>query len=200
MATDRIAEPDDGPSTEFLREQADCTTSGCAVRAGAPPNRAGRSTGWCSPARRHARPLRQDPPVHLQPASTSTTTRRAFLTVEIDGLRVSFFVCYDLGSPTSSGRRATTDCYVVVANWPESRRTHWRALLRRARSRTRRTSSASIASAKRAARVCRRLDDRRPARRVARRAARTETTISAPIDRREVAKVRAEFPFLPDRR
>ena len=34
-------------------------------------------------------------------------------------------------SPTSSGRSPThTDCYVVPANWPASRREHWRTLLR----------------------------------------------------------------------
>ena len=35
------------------------------------------------------------------------------------------------GSRTSSGPSPTdTDAYVVVANWPEPRREHWRVLLR----------------------------------------------------------------------
>ena len=52
----------------------------------------------------------------------------SFLTVDIEGLRVSFFVCYDLRFADEFwALRRATDCYVVVANWPESRRAHWRA-------------------------------------------------------------------------
>jgi len=55
----------------------------------------------------------------------------AFLTVEVEGVRCSFFVCYDLRFadefwPLAPG----TDCYVVVANWPRQRGAHWAALLR----------------------------------------------------------------------
>ena len=41
------------------------------------------------------------------------------------------FVCYDLRFADEFwARRADTDCYVVVANWPQPRRDHWRTLLR----------------------------------------------------------------------
>ncbi len=54
-----------------------------------------------------------------------------FLTVDIEGLRVSFFVCYDLRFADEFWALAQgTDLYVVPANWPESRREHWLALLR----------------------------------------------------------------------
>ena len=53
------------------------------------------------------------------------------LTVEIDGVRTSIFICYDLRFADDFWALAhDTDCYVVVANWPEPRREHWRALLR----------------------------------------------------------------------
>jgi predicted amidohydrolase len=54
----------------------------------------------------------------------------AFLTVDIEGLRTSFFVCYDLRFGDDWWQRAPlTDCYVVPANWPAVRRYHWQSLL-----------------------------------------------------------------------
>jgi len=53
------------------------------------------------------------------------------VTVEIDGVRVTPFVCYDLRFPEPfRAAAAETDLYVVVANWPELRREHWKTLLR----------------------------------------------------------------------
>jgi predicted amidohydrolase len=54
-----------------------------------------------------------------------------FVTVDVDGLRVSLFVCYDLRFADEFwALAATTDLYVVPANWPQPRHEHWRALLR----------------------------------------------------------------------
>jgi predicted amidohydrolase len=54
-----------------------------------------------------------------------------FLTVRLDGLRVSVFVCYDLRFADEFwGLAGDTDLYVVPANWPQPRHEHWRALLR----------------------------------------------------------------------
>ncbi|HTZ42442.1 MAG TPA: nitrilase-related carbon-nitrogen hydrolase [Jatrophihabitans sp.] len=54
-----------------------------------------------------------------------------FLTVPVEDLRVSVFICYDLRFADEFwALAADTDLYVVVANWPEPRREHWRALLR----------------------------------------------------------------------
>lgn len=54
-----------------------------------------------------------------------------FLTVRINDVRVSFFVCYDLRFADEFWTLAhETDLYVIPANWPESRREHWMALLR----------------------------------------------------------------------
>ena len=45
----------------------------------------------------------------------------AFLTVDVDGVRCSFFVCYDLRFADEFWPLAPeTDCYVVPANWPQS--------------------------------------------------------------------------------
>lgn len=54
-----------------------------------------------------------------------------FLTLEIHGVRCTFFVCYDLRFADEFwANAAATDLYVVVANWPGARRLHWQTLLR----------------------------------------------------------------------
>jgi predicted amidohydrolase len=54
-----------------------------------------------------------------------------YLTVDIDDVRMSVFVCYDLRFADEFWAVAErTDLYVVVANWPAARREHWRVLLR----------------------------------------------------------------------
>lgn len=53
------------------------------------------------------------------------------LSVTVDGVRMSVFVCYDLRFADEFWVLAQcTDLYVIVANWPEPRRDHWRVLLR----------------------------------------------------------------------
>ena len=53
------------------------------------------------------------------------------VTVTIEGARVTPFVCYDLRFPEPFRFAANeTDLFVVVANWPDARREHWRTLLR----------------------------------------------------------------------
>jgi predicted amidohydrolase len=54
-----------------------------------------------------------------------------FVTINVDGLRISLFVCYDLRFADEFWKiAADTDVYLVPANWPSSRREHWMALLR----------------------------------------------------------------------
>ncbi len=53
-----------------------------------------------------------------------------FVTVDVEGVRVTPFICYDLRFADEFwATAARTDCYVVPANWPEPRRHHWTALL-----------------------------------------------------------------------
>jgi predicted amidohydrolase len=52
------------------------------------------------------------------------------VTVDIEGFRVSMFVCYDLRFADEFWQLALdTDLYLVPANWPERRREHWMSLL-----------------------------------------------------------------------
>jgi predicted amidohydrolase len=51
------------------------------------------------------------------------------VTVEIEGLRCSLFVCYDLRFDEMWQVAPDTDVYLVPANWPTKRSLHWRTLL-----------------------------------------------------------------------
>ncbi len=188
MKTDRIAEPVDGPSAQFLVDQARAARR-LGVRLGPRARRRSatcRTTSSCSPAPDGTvAPLRQDPPVPLRPRARALRAGRRFLTVDIEGVRARFFVCYDLRFADEFWALAhETDCYVVPANWPAGAA---RALddaaarprdrepgLRRRREPRRR---------RRQARVRRRLDDRRSLRRDrAPTPAHDETIIIADID------------------
>jgi predicted amidohydrolase len=55
----------------------------------------------------------------------------AHTTVDVDGLRTTLFVCYDLRFADEFWATAGhTDVYLVPANWPAARRAHWQTLLR----------------------------------------------------------------------
>ena len=52
------------------------------------------------------------------------------LSLSFEGMRFSFFICYDLRFPIPFNRLAeTTDVFVVMANWPVTRQSHWTTLL-----------------------------------------------------------------------
>ena len=54
-----------------------------------------------------------------------------FLQLEIGGTRITFFICYDLRFADEFWQTAqSTDLFVIPANWPAGRRTHWQTLLR----------------------------------------------------------------------
>ena len=207
MAAERIAEPYDGPSARFLITQA--TTLGVWVCGSVPEHRPNASEG--------ARPANT-----LILASPDGTTQRyrkihpftyagehdhyeagtEFLTVEVGGARISFFVCYDLRFADEFWAVAPqTDAYVVVANWPESRRLPWQALLQ-ARAIE---NQAYVVGCNRVGEggglaYC---GDSRvvdPLGEVLTSAARIETVLFADIVPAHVADVRARFPFLQDRR
>jgi len=124
------------------------------------------------------------------------------VTVAIDGLRVTPLVCYDLRFPEPFRvAAAETDLFVVVANWPELRRQHWRTLLR-ARAIENQAYVVGV----------NRVGDGDKLHYTGDSAAVTplgetlveggdhETVLSASIDPEAVKKLRARFPALEDRR
>ena len=126
-----------------------------------------------------------------------------FLTVEIGGLRVTTFVCYDLRFADEFwATAAETDLYVVVANWPAARRHHWRSLLvARAIE-----NQAYVAAVNRVGTDGNGLDYAGdsmvvdPMGNVLAAAAEQPTLVLADVDAEVVANTRERFPFLRDRR
>jgi predicted amidohydrolase len=132
-----VAEPEDGPSSQFLTEMA--TTHGVWVGGSCPEIAADAPADDQRPSNVF---------VLVAPDGTATRYRKIhpfshadeeryvragteFVTVDIDGLRCALFVCYDLRFADEFWALATeVDAYLLVANWPAKRRLHWSTLLR----------------------------------------------------------------------
>jgi predicted amidohydrolase len=204
MATARVAEPPGGPSTLFLIEQA--RRHRLWIAGSLPERTAG--------AERPANTLVLAGPkgeLHryrkIHPFSHAGEDRHyqaggEFLTVPIEGLRCTFFVCYDLRFADEFWATAAhTDAYLVVANWPEARRRHWQTLLA-ARAIE---NQAYVVGVNRVGEGngLHYVGDSAifdPSGRPLATAAHQETLLLADIDPAEVLRVRRELPFLQDRR
>jgi predicted amidohydrolase len=132
MEPDRVAEPEGGPSSEFLRTQAADLGLWLAGSVPIKPDRGGRPVNrflLAGPAGE----LHHYDKIHPFTYSGEHEHYAAGtgrITVDVEGVRVTPFVCYDLRFADEFWAEAQgTDCYVVVANWPAARRAHWQALL-----------------------------------------------------------------------
>jgi predicted amidohydrolase len=129
---DRIAEPEGGPTSAWLADRAkehDIWICGSVPELASGATRPRNVLVLAGPdgeTHRYAK---------IHPFSYAREHERydagtEHVVVDVDGVRVALFVCYDLRFADEfwavAGR---TDLYVVVANWPESRRHHWRSLL-----------------------------------------------------------------------
>ena len=203
MNAEALAEPPDGPTPTFMRETASRT--GAWVVGSFPE----RTPDHDRPTNRLllAGPDGQDHRyAKIHPFTYSGEDRhysagRERLTVDVGGLRVTPLVCYDLRFTDLFWDAApSTDCYVVPANWPASRRSHWRTLLR-ARAIENQAWVVGVNRVGRAGRLdyagdtC--IID--PLGEVLEADEGVEATLMADVDPARVAEVRAEFPFLPDR-
>lgn len=131
MDADRIAQPAGGPSETFLRETArelSIWILASVPEAGQPrPRNMAILTGPDGSLAKYAK---------IHPFTFGGEDRvysggDRILTVSIEGVRVTPFVCYDLRFPEPFRLAAEeTDLFALVANWPEARREHWRTLLR----------------------------------------------------------------------
>ena len=133
MAAARLAEAPDGPTTAFLTDTA--VRHGLWT-AGSVPE---RTPGYERPTNRFVL-AGPDGQLHryskMRPFSLggehehySAGAER--VTVNVAGVRVTPFVCYDLRfADLFWDAAADTDCFVVVANWPVARHSHWTTLLR----------------------------------------------------------------------
>ncbi len=204
MATERIAEGEDGPSVGFLRDQAArCGAWLCGsvpVRApgGARPYNQLIAAG---PDGSLARYNKLHPFTyageheHYQAGAEPLTT-------DIAGVRTSLFVCYDLRFADAFWALApATDLYVVVANWPASRRLHWQALLQ-ARAIENQAYVVGVNRVGEGAGLTYAGDSRiiDPQGEILAAGAAEEVLLVADVRPERVADTRRAFPFLQDRR
>lgn len=133
MNASEISEPLDGPAATFLADQA--LQHGVTIVGSVPT----RHPSFELPVNL-ATVASPDGELHhyakIHPFSFADEDQhysagREFCTVEVGGVRCTFFICYDLRFADEFwATAAATDCYVVVANWPAARQPHWDALLR----------------------------------------------------------------------
>lgn len=132
MATDRIAEPPDGPTAAFLHGEA--ARRGLWVGGSFPERAPGADRPHntfllAGPGGEDVR-YRKIHPFTFAGEDRHYAAGQDHLTVEIEGVRCTLFVCYDLRFADEFWDTAlATDAYLVVANWPEKRRRHWSTLL-----------------------------------------------------------------------
>jgi predicted amidohydrolase len=211
MRPERIAEPECGPSEQFLLEQArahDAYLVASIAQQGA-DGRFRNNAVLAAPdgaVRRYAK---------IHPFSYAGEHEKyaagdQYVTAEVDGLRVTLFVCYDLRFADEFWAcAADTDLYVVPANWPQERREHWRALLRaraienqayvlgvnRVGTRKHLTYVGDSAVIDPMGRILAEGTVEHAA-----GASGPEVVLVADVDAEAVRRTRAQFPFLPDRR
>jgi predicted amidohydrolase len=204
MQTQRVSEPPDGPSCEFLCRQAQAHQLWLAgsvperVSAGEQPYNTLILAGPGGQIHRY----RKIHPFTHAGEDQHYAAGDPFTTVTIGDLRFTFFICYDLRFADEFWVNAPhTDVYVVVANWPEARRHHWTALLL-ARAIENQAYVVGVNRVGSGGGLRYRGDSRviDPMGEILVAAADQETLLLADLDPQHVVKTRQEFPFLRDRR
>jgi len=133
MATAHVQEPPDGPSARFLSEMA--RTHGVWICGSLPEVPEGASKPYntlvlASPQGSALHRYHKIHPFSFAREHEHYATGEGHVTVDVEGLRCTLFICYDLRFADEFwGRADATDAYIVVANWPERRRRHWTTLL-----------------------------------------------------------------------
>jgi predicted amidohydrolase len=132
MNPEKVAEPHDGLSAAFLSEMA--TTHKIWICGSVPTrlpdaDKARNRLHVFGPGGEHHH-YDKIHPFSFAGEDKHYDGGTEFLTVDIEGMRTSFFVCYDLRFADEFWQRAPlTDCFIIPANWPEVRRHHWQSLL-----------------------------------------------------------------------
>ena len=127
----RIAQPEGGPTETFLRERASALglhlLAGVAEAAEPLPVNRALLVSPDGSVRRYTK---------IHPFSFAGEEKvmgsgGEVVSWDVEGLRVTPLVCYDLRFPEPFRLAAEeTDLFAVLANWPERRRHHWRLLLK----------------------------------------------------------------------
>ncbi|MGZ8761969.1 MAG: nitrilase-related carbon-nitrogen hydrolase [Acidimicrobiia bacterium] len=204
MDTGQIAEPPDGPSARFLADQS--REHGAWVCGSVPE----REEGSDRPANclvlagpgGEVHRYRKIHPFSFGSEHEHYTAGTERVTVTVEGVRLSLFVCYDLRFADEFWALADdTDAYLVVANWPAGRRDHWRILLRaRAIENQAYVIAANRVGSGGGLEYAGDSMIVGPFGETVAFAGSGETTITGDVDRAVVEATRTRYPFLTDRR
>ena len=203
MRSDVIAEPADGASATWLVEQA--SRHGVWIGGSIPERRDGtlptNTFVLAAPDGTTHRYAKVHPFSYAREHEHYAAGDRVD-TIDVDGVRVTPFICYDLRFVDLFwDAAAATDLYLVPANWPAARRHHWCTLIR-ARAIENQASVVGVNRVGSAGRldyvgdscILDPLGDE-----VAVAEPGVEQTLLGTVDPDVVADVRARFPFMADR-
>jgi len=204
MAPERVAELEGGRSAAFLLEEA--AKHGLFI-AGSVPERA---PGAAKPANTlllagpdgSVTRYRKIHPFSFAGEDRHYAAGDRHVTVTVEGVRLTLFVCYDLRFADEFWATAPgTDAYLVVANWPERRRHHWTGLLQ-ARAIENQAYVVGVNRVGEGDGLVYQGDSRviDPWGEIVASAAAQETMLLADLDPAVVAHARESFPVLKDRR
>jgi predicted amidohydrolase len=203
--TPGIGEPEGGPSAQFLAAQA--AEQGVWVGGTCPEVAAGEELPYNSfvlagPDGTTHRYRKLHPFTHAGEHERFRAGEKP-VTVEIGGLRITPFICYDLRFADVFWKAAPeTDVYLVPANWPSPRRHHWQTLLQ-ARAIENQAYVVGCNRVGTAGDGTEHVGDSRivsPMGELLATAAGVETIVLADVDAAEVTDTRDRLRFLPDRR
>ncbi len=203
--TPGIGEPEDGPSARFLAGQA--AEHGVWVGGTCPEIAEGEELPYNSfvlagPDGTTHRYRKLHPFTHAGEHERFRAGEKP-VTVEVGGLRVTPFICYDLRFADVFWKAAPeTDVYLVPANWPSPRRLHWQALLQ-ARAIENQAYVVGCNRVGTAGDGTEHVGDSRivsPMGELLATAAGVETMVLADVDAAEVTATRDRLRFIPDRR
>ncbi|MCA9653958.1 MAG: carbon-nitrogen family hydrolase [Myxococcales bacterium] len=204
MHTDTVSEPEDGPSTAFIVDQA--RAHGLWLGGSVPAVPAGSdkpfNTFVLAGPQGQLHRYRKIHPFTFADEHLHYGAGDQLVTVDVEGVRFTLFVCYDLRFADEMwGVARDTDCYLFVANWPERRRHHWTALLQ-ARAIENQAYVVGVNRVGEGGGIAYSGDSRiiDPWGEVVASAAGQETLLLAEIDPSVVADARERFPVLRDRR
>ncbi len=204
MNIEAVSEPSDGPTIEFLQQQATLHNIWIGGSFACRDNPAELPTNRFALVAPDATTHHYDKihPFSFANEHLAYRPGATFTTVTIDGLRCSLFVCYDLRFADEFWQRANeTDVFLIPANWPDSRAHHWKSLLvARAIE-----NQAYVVGCNRIgeAHALRYQGDSMiidPLGQVLAAASHSESILLADLDAEAVTKTRQRFPFLADRR
>jgi predicted amidohydrolase len=203
--TPGIGEPEGGPSAQFLARQA--AEHGVWVAGTCPEVAPGEELPYNSfvlagPDGTVHRYRKLHPFTHAGEHERFRAGDKP-VTVEIGGLRITPFICYDLRFADVFWRAALdTDVYLVPANWPSPRRLHWQTLLQ-ARAIENQAYVVGCNRVGTAGDGTEHAGDSRivsPMGELLATAAGVETIVLADVDASQVEATRDRLRFLPDRR